>query len=106
MLKREAAITLFTTAFIALALFAADVVRQGIAGNWSAIMQGVINSIIGIVISLVVLVIIGWWLFKDAKRAEDKEDKKHKELLEAINKGTERIIQKIEERNERNNKPK
>ena len=52
MLKRESAIVVFTTAFISFAVFGRDVCGHMVVGEWEAIMGGITNSIIGIVIAL------------------------------------------------------
>ena len=86
MLRREAAIAVFTAAFISLGYFGMAVFRQALAGNWEAIMSGIIASTLGLIISLTVLVLAGWWLNRDAKRAERREEKRHDEILARIDK--------------------
>ena len=103
MLRREAAIVVFTTAFISLAYFGTDVLREMVAGNWESIMDGIVNSIVGIVIALIVLLATGWWLVKDARKAEKKEDERHQELIDAIKSIPQTILKAIQPEEEEQN---
>jgi len=63
-------------------------------------MGGIINSIIGLIIAIVVLATSGWWLFKDARRIEGREEERHKEFIDTMNNNTNIILQAIQQNRE------
>lgn len=104
MVRRDVVVGVFITAFLALGLCAKDALEQAVAGHGGAIMTEMVNSWPGLVIALVVLGFSGWWLIRDTRKAERKEQERQAELqavLERMDKVLEQnaaILSRLEAR--------
>jgi hypothetical protein len=82
---RDMVRSVFTTAFIALCWFAYRFVQGWANSGWDDARQGLCDSIIGIIVGLVMIVISGLFLYVIDRKKRQQEKRLHQELLEAIN---------------------
>ncbi len=103
---RDALVSLFTAALIALGAWGLDIVRGIVANGGKAVMSGILASIIGAGVAIAVLMFTGWWLVKDDKKKRKEESDWRKELIGAINKHDDEIVKAIKQIGGQNGKGK